>query len=173
LLGKLNTVDDGVIDEKDMAGALDVDAYKKNMKTLINTITDIEHKNFSLPLTKALQEEFFADLLRQESEENYKEKVERGGSSRTPMSAGMVYQLEQEQKTADATIKALNSGATTIGTFSGPNVQLVGELWVFKNEGSIAGTIPKDTPKAELDQAIMNHMTGTIGKYTVTIPEPE
>ena len=141
-------------------------------RCVFNTITDITHDDFSLKLTKSLQGKFFADLLRQESADNYKEKEDKVDTG-TVLSQAAKLKIENEKKTASATEKAINSGATTIGTFSGPNVQLVGELWVFKNEGTIAGTIPKDTPKDKLNQLILDHMTGTIGKYTITIPEPE
>jgi hypothetical protein len=182
-LAALDNNDDGEVggkpsitsaDQRGLTGEA-LKTWKDNSMALIDMITMVNNKNFNLAVSTDIISNYLGDHQRQEFEDAWEAadkkenpgKYKESGISRTPMSASMLYQLEQQKIKATTTIADINAGKTIIGVTSAEHVQKVGNNWVFKIANSISSAVPISTPKSELDQLIINHISGTYGKYTM------
>ena len=97
-------------------------------------------------------------------EEENPEKVDPSGRTRTPLSEAALLNIQQEKELADRVRADMYKGFSTYGDMGGRNVKRMGNKWIFKNGGTITGSIPIGTENET--QLIMDHVVGASpGKY--------
>ena len=94
------------------------------------------------------------------------EKADGTGRTSAPLSQAALLGIKEEKELADRVRVDMYKGLSTYGDMGGRNVKRVGNKWVFKNGGTITGSIQIGTENEA--QLIMDHIVGgNPGKYKV------